>query len=97
MAKLTHIYVTAPAGRVTPVAKEDAVEPDGSTLFVKQGSVKKVRYFRADGSTSQTIRRSVSRGDLIKCDMNGAPVDSYELAAVSDETDPTATRKATSK
>lgn len=84
MPKATHIYVTAPPGRKTPVDKSDGVEPNGSLLYVDPGEVRRVRYFLPNGSTSQTIRRSVNRGDLILCDMNGALVDSYELAAAPD-------------
>lgn len=85
MAKPAQIYVTAPDGRVTPVSKDDGVEPAGETLYVRPGKVARVRYWLPDGTTSQTVRRSVNRGDLIRCDMSGAPVNSYELAAVSDE------------
>lgn len=61
----THIMVTAPAGRRTPVHPSDGAEPGGATLFVTDGRVVPVRY-------SQTIRRSIARGDLVRCDMDAA-------------------------
>lgn len=88
MAIPTHIYVTAPPGRVTPMHHDDAVEPGGAQLLVRPGQVRRVRYWRPDGSTSQTIRRSRNRGDLVLCNMDGTPVDSFEAAAASaDELD----------
>lgn len=67
MANLTHITVTAPPGRRTPIHPSDGVRPGGGALYVEHGCVERVRY-------SQTVRRSLGRGDLISCDLNGAPV-----------------------
>jgi hypothetical protein len=47
-------------------------------MYVEFGKVRRIAY-------SQTTRRSVRRGDLILCDLNGAPVASYELAAAPQE------------
>lgn len=73
----THITVTAPKGKRTPVHPADGVEPGGALLCVVEGEIRRVRY-------SQTTRRSVARGDLIPCDMNGAAV-GVALAAAPDE------------
>jgi len=73
----THITVTAPAGRRTPIGRRDGAEPGGSQLCVVRGVVCRVRY-------SQDVRRSIARGDLIPCDMNGAPV-TVTLAAAPSE------------
>ena len=76
----THITVTAPPGRVTPVDRRDGAEPGGGQLRVIDGVVVRVRF-----AGSGAIRRSIARGDLIPCDMNGAPVASAELAAAPTE------------
>lgn len=93
MPKARNIYVTAPPGRVTPVGPHDGHEPGGAQLLVRPGAASIVRFFRADGSTSQTLRRAFLRGDLLACDMNGNLVDSYELAIVPDEPGPSPTKK----
>jgi hypothetical protein len=75
-----YITVTAPPGRQTPVHKSDGVEfGGGGLLYVIAGQVVRVRYAK-----SQTIRRSIGRGDLIPCDMNGAAC-GVELAAAPEE------------
>jgi hypothetical protein len=74
MAPPTHITVTAPPGRKTPIHKADGVDPGGSTMYVEAGIVRRV-------ANSQTVRRAIARGDLLLCNMNGADVDSVELAA----------------
>lgn len=84
-ARPTHIFVTAPPGRVTPIHRDDGIEPGGAVMYVRPGEVCRVRYWIGDERTSQTVRRSVNRGDLILCDMNGALVDSFELAAAPDD------------
>jgi hypothetical protein len=76
----THITVTAPPGRLTPVHIDDGIEPGSAQLQVTSGHVCRVRY-------SHTIVRSIGRGDLIMCDANGAPVASVELAASPQEID----------
>lgn len=78
MALPTHILVTAPDGRRTPVDARDGVEPGGGQLCVTSDVVCRVRY-------SHTTVRSVGRRDLILCDMDGNPVDSVELAAAPAE------------
>lgn len=97
MARTSQIYVTAPEGRVTPVHGADGSEPAGGILYARPGKVVRVRYWLPDGTTSQTIRRSVNRGDLVRCNMDGAPVDSYELAAAPDEIAPASAKKEASK
>lgn len=71
-----HITVTAPPGRVTPIHTTDGAEPGGAQLRVIEGEVFRVRFVG-----SQAIRRAIARGDLVMCDLNGAPVASAELAA----------------
>lgn len=61
----THINVTSPPGRLTPIHSDDGAEPGGGIMYVEPGTVRRVRY-------SQTTRRALRRGDLIACDMNGA-------------------------
>lgn len=85
MAQPTHIFVTAPEGRLTPIHKDDGIEPGGGVLYVKPGEVRPVRYWTSDGRTSTTVRRAVTRGDLVLCNMDGTPVESFESAAVHDE------------
>lgn len=78
MPQPTHIKVTAPPGKLTPIGRADGTEPGGGPLHVTSGVVCRVRY-------SQDVRRSIGRADLIPCDMNGASVASVELAAAPDE------------
>lgn len=78
MALPTHVTVTAPLGRRTPVHSEDGVEPGGGPLYVTHEHVDRVRY-------SHTTLRSIGRGDLVLCNMDGNPVDSWELAAAPEE------------
>lgn len=85
MSSATHIFVTCPEGRLAPVHKDDGIEPGGGVMYVRPGEVRRVRYWLEDGRTSQTTRRAVGRGDLVLCNMDGAPVDSYEAAAAPDE------------
>lgn len=74
----THITVTAPPDRVTPVHKDDGIEPNGSQLRVVAGRVARVRY-------SQSTRRAIARGDLVLCNMSGSAVPSIALAAAPEE------------
>lgn len=73
----THITVTAPPGRKTPVHGRDGQEPGGGLLYVTNDVVARIRY-------SQTTRRSIGRGDLVPCDMNGAAT-TVTLAAAPDD------------
>lgn len=77
MADPTHITVTAPDGRRTPIHSDDGVEPGGGQLYITAGSVRRVRY-------SQAIRRAINRGDLVPCDANGAQC-AIALAAAPDD------------
>lgn len=72
----THITVTAPEGRTAPVHPSDGVEPGGAQLRVTSDDIARVRFLG-----SGAIRRSIARGDLIPCDMNGATVDVDAAAA----------------
>lgn len=74
----THITVTAPPDRVTPIHEADGITPSGAQLRVRAGVVARVRY-------SQSIRRAIARGDLIPCDMSGSVVPSAHLAAAPEE------------
>lgn len=70
----THITVTAPEGRKTPIAPNDGVDPSGTLLYVDPGSVCRVRY-------SADVRRAIGRGDLVLCDLQAKPVKELEQAA----------------
>jgi hypothetical protein len=74
------ILVTAPPGRVVPIHRLDGAGLSGVQLQVVDGEVVRVRF-----AGSQTVRRSIARGDLIPCDMNGTEVPTFELAAAPDE------------
>lgn len=74
----THITVTAPSDRVTPIHEADGITPGGGQLRVRAGVVARVRL-------SQSVRRSVARGDLIPCNMSGTAVPSIDLAAAPEE------------
>lgn len=78
MALPTHVTVTAPEGRHTPVDAADGVEPGGGLMYVTPDRVRRVRY-------SHTTLRSIGRGDLVLCNMDGAPVESVALAACPEE------------
>jgi hypothetical protein len=67
MAETVFITVTAPAGRMTPIHERDGREPNGSQLRVEHGTVCRVR-------ASQTVMRSVMRGDLLLCRVDGTLV-----------------------
>lgn len=88
MPNPTHINVTAPPDRVTPIHKDDGVEPNGAQLQVRAGFVARVRL-------SQTTRRAIARGDLIPCNMSGAAVPSVDLADASLEASEPAAKKET--
>lgn len=74
----THITVTAPPDRVTPIHEADGIMPGGGQLRVTAAFVDRVRY-------SQSVRRAIARGDLIPCDMSGSAVPSAHLAASPEE------------
>jgi hypothetical protein len=74
MAPLTHVTVIAPPERRTPVDAADGVEPGGGPLYVTADEVRRIKY-------SHTTIRSIGRGDLILCNMDGEPVASVDLAA----------------
>jgi hypothetical protein len=75
----THITVTAPEGRRTPINPADGTHPNG-LLWVdgpkegKPGDVARVRY-------SQDVQRSIKRGDLIPCKLDGSKVDNVDQAS----------------
>lgn len=75
----THIKVTAPEGKLTPIGRADGTLPGGGLLHVRPGTICRVRY-------SQDIRRSINRGDLVACNMDGADVGVHlDDAAAPDE------------
>jgi hypothetical protein len=63
----THITVTAPEGRLTPIAPNDGVDPSAALLLVEPGTVCRVRL-------SADVRRSLARGDLMPCNTEGKAV-----------------------
>ncbi len=71
---LTHITVSAPPGRRTPLHPSDGCEPGGGMMYVEAGIVARVRW-------SQGVRRSIRCGDLFPCNTDGKAVASAELAA----------------
>jgi len=73
----THITVSAPSGRRTPIHTSDGAEPGGGQLYAEPGWVCRVRY-------SQTVRRALDRNDLFACTMDGAPVTVTLAAAPTD-------------
>lgn len=81
MALPTHVTVTAPPGRRTPVDAKDGVEPGGGPLYVTAERVRRVRF-------SHTTHRSIGRGDLILCNMDGAPVAMVDQASAPDDLPP---------
>ena len=42
--RITHITVTAPEGRKTPVSAADGIEPGGGLLYVEPGWIRRVAY-----------------------------------------------------
>jgi hypothetical protein len=76
----THITVTAPAGKATPIHSDDGFSPGGVQLQVTTAFVDRVRL-------SQSVRRAIGRGDLVPCDMSGSvvPSDHLELAAAPED------------
>ena len=67
-----HITVTAPEGRTTPISPNDGTD-GGALLYVKHGQVTRVAY-------SQDVRRSIGRGDLIPCTLEGKHVETLDDA-----------------
>jgi len=78
MAIPTHITVTAPPGRLTPIHPNDGTDPGGHPTKAVAGVVKRVRF-------SQTIRRAIARGDLIPCDLDAGAVSGPSAAAAPDD------------
>lgn len=76
MSDPSHITVTAPPGRLTPVHRADGAEPGGALLCAKAGEIIRVRF-----AGSSAIRRSIARGDLVPCNMSGAAVGVHFAAA----------------
>jgi hypothetical protein len=77
MTTQSYVTVTAPEGRRTPVHSDDGIEPGGNPLVITSDDVGRVRY-------SQTTARSIARGDLLLCNMDGSPVASVNLAAAKE-------------
>ncbi len=67
-----HITVTAPEGRKTPISPNDGTD-GGNMLYVEHGRVTRVAY-------SQDVRRSIARGDLVPCTLEGAKVETLDEA-----------------
>lgn len=63
-----YITVTAPKDRKVPINPNDGTDPNGTILFVTSEGVTRVRY-------SQDVRRSINRGDLIPCTLDGKKCD----------------------
>ena len=62
----THILVTAPEGRKCPIHPSGGSDV-GGLLYVEHGRVTRVKY-------DQDLRRSIARGDLIPCKLDGSPI-----------------------
>jgi|1185.fasta_scaffold120431_2 hypothetical protein len=90
MSAPTHIMVTAAPGRRPPIHKDDGRDPSGGLLYADDATVIRVKY-------SQAIRRSITRGDLIPCNMDGVSC-AVALAAAKDElAEPRLAKKGTPK
>lgn len=74
----THVTVTAPDGRLTPIHPDDGVGLGGAPLRVDSARVARVRW-------SQTTRRAVERGDLILCTRAGKAVPTAREAACPED------------
>lgn len=78
MSNPTHVTVTAPPGRLTPIHPNDGVDLAGHPLRVRPGEIRRVRW-------SENTRRAVARGDLILCDRAGKEVGLPKDAACPDD------------
>lgn len=80
MAEDKFITVTAPEGVTSPIHPNDGSDPNKPAgLQVTSGMVARVRY-------SQDIRRSIARGDLIPCTIDGK-IEKAGRAITLDEAD----------
>lgn len=70
----SHVTVTAPPGRLTPIHPDDGSGVGGLRLTVDPDHVARVRW-------SPTTRRAHKRGDLILCKLDGTPVKTPDEAA----------------
>jgi hypothetical protein len=77
MSNPTHVHVTAPEGRRTPIHRNDGIESNGGQLHVESAEVRRVVF-------SQDVRRAVARGDLVLCNMHGVACD-LDKAGAPDE------------
>lgn len=80
MSKPSHITVTAPPGRLTPINPKDGRAPGDHLMYVEPGKVRRVAY-------SADVARAIAAGDLVPCNMDGARVASADLAAAPDHID----------
>jgi hypothetical protein len=73
----SHITVTAPEGRLTPIHPDDGVEPGGHLMYVRAGHVRRV-------ALSMDVRRYILDEDLIPCKPDGTPCSIDDAAAPED-------------
>lgn len=84
----SHIFVTAPEGRLCPIHPADGRNHEtGGLLYVEHGKVERVKY-------SGDVRRAWKRGDLVLVDRQGAKVKTFDQAAAPAEIAELADKKA---
>lgn len=72
----THIFVTAPEGRLTPINPTDGSDGAG-LLYVEHGRTTRVKY-------SADVRRAIADGDLIPVTIGGVHVKEIDKAAAGE-------------
>lgn len=72
----THIFVTAPDGRMPPLHPSDASGGLG-LVHAEHGKVTRVKY-------SAEVRRAITDGDLIPTTIGGTPVKDIDKAAAEE-------------
>lgn len=75
--KPSHVFVTAAAGRLCPIAATDATAPGGLLLKCEPGKLYRIPY-------STHTRRRIIAGDLILCNARLEEVAEVENAAAPD-------------
>jgi hypothetical protein len=73
MAKVTHVFVTVPEGRIVPVPSNEATAAGGTLLRCGHGKVYCLPW-------STFTRRRIPSGDLVLSNSAGSKVTSIEAA-----------------